>query len=292
MSTDRRGLLLFAPAGVYLIVVVGGSLLLALYLSMTDAGAGSLSGRFVALRNFGRAWSDPVARGALRNTVLVAFIAQSLATGLGLVLAGFLRRSFRGRTVLLFLILLPWAAPVSLGTLGWRWILDSLFSVLNWALRSVTVLGADSNPQWLGRPSLAMVSIIAVETWRAVPFATVILLAGLARLPVELDDAARVDGAAGWRKLIYVTIPLLRPVIIITWLIGVIFSASGMAVVQVLTGGGPFNSTHLTSSLAFQTGILTGELGPGVAVSLLVLPLLAGASILVLRVARRADVGF
>lgn len=292
MTSARRGFLLLAPTGVYLLVVVGGSLLLALYLSSTDAGAGSLSGEFVGAGNFARAWGDPVVRGAVRNTVLVAFVAQSLATVLGLVLAWLLRRPFRGRTALLFLILLPWAAPVALGTLGWKWILDSLFSVLNWALHAAHLLAADNNPQWLGRPSLAMMAIIAVETWRAVPFATVVLLAGLACLPSEVEDAARVDGAGRWGTLIHVTIPLLAPVIVITWLIGVIFSASGMAVVQVLTGGGPFNSTHLTSSLAFQTGIVSGELGPGAAVSLLALPLLAAASVLVLRVARHVDVGF
>jgi multiple sugar transport system permease protein len=291
MITGRRAAGLLTPAAVYLVAVVGGSLLLAAYLSTSDAAAGSLSGHFVGLGNFGRAWRDPVVRSALRNTVIVAVISQSLAILLGLVLASFLATRFRGRAVLLFLILLPWAAPVALGTLGWKWIFDSLFSVLNWALRAVPFVGVHAGPQWLGDPTLALVSIIAVETWRSIPFATVLLLAGFASLPSEVDDAARIDGAGGWRKLVHITVPLLTPVIAVVWLIGVVFVASGITVVEVLTAGGPLNSTHLASSWAFQTGIVFGELGPGAAISLLLFPLLAGASVLVLRAARRVDAG-
>jgi multiple sugar transport system permease protein len=277
------------PAAVYIGVVVGAALLLALYLSTTDALAGSLTGRSVGLGNFSRALGDATTIRSLRNTVLVAVTSQILATGFGLVLATFLARPFRGRVFLLFLILLPWAAPVALGALGWKWMFDSLFSVLNWLLQTARVLGVDDKPQWLADPVLALVSIIAVETWRSLPFATIVLLAGITGLPPELDDAARIDGAEGWRKWRYVTLPLLAPTIAVATLIGMIFAASGMAIVQLLTGGGPVNSTHVLSSWAFQVGIGSGQLGAGAAVALLSLPLLAVATIVVLHVVRRAE---
>jgi multiple sugar transport system permease protein len=274
---------------VYICLVVGAALLLALYLSTTDALAGSLTGRSVGLGNFSQALADATTLRSARNTVLVAVTSQILATGLGLVLAAFLARPFRGRLFLLFLIMLPWAAPVALGALGWRWMFDSLFSVLNWGLRTARVLGADDNPQWLADPTLAMVSIIVVETWRSLPFATVVLLAGISGLPPELDDAARLDGAEGWRKWRYVTLPLLGPTIAVATLIGMIFAASGMAIVQVLTGGGPVNSTHVLSSWAFQVGIVSGQVGAGAAVALLALPLLVVATVFVLRFVGRAE---
>lgn len=223
--------------------------------------------------------------------MLVAVTSQILATVLGLILASLLARPFRGRVLLLFLILLPWAAPVALGALGWKWIFDSLFSVLNWLLQTARVVGGDDSPQWLADPALALalVSIIAVETWRSLPFATIVLLAGITGLPSELDDAARIDGAEGWRKWRYVTLPLLAPTIAVATLIGMIFAASGMAIVQLLTGGGPVNSTHVLSSWAFQVGIASGQLGAGAAVALLSLPLLAVATIVVLQLVRRAE---
>lgn len=277
------------PAAVYIGVVVGVALLLALYLSTTDALAGSLTGHFVGLGNFSRALRDATTIRSIRNTVLVAVTSQLLATGFGLILASLLARPFRGRLFVLFLILLPWAAPVALGALGWKWMFDSLFSVLNWGLRTARVLGVDDNPQWLADPALAVVSIIAVETWRSLPFATIVLLAGITGLPSELDDAARLDGAEGWRKWRYVTLPLLAPAIAVATLIGMIFASSGMATVQVLTGGGPVNSTHVLSSWAFQVGIGSGQLGAGAAVALLLLPLLAVAAIVVLHFVRRAE---
>jgi multiple sugar transport system permease protein len=282
---------LLAPAGLYVGVVVAAGLLLAVYLSATDAVAGSLTGRFVGLGNFSRALRDSTALRAMRNTAIVALTSQTLATGLAVVLACFLARPFRGRRLFLFLILLPSAAPVALGALGWKWMFDSLFSVLNWALQSAHLIGAHDNPQWLGDPGLAMVSIVVVETWRSLPFSTIVLMAGLASLPSELDDAARIDGATGWRKLRYITLPLLAPTIAVSALVGMIFAASGMAIVQVLTAGGPLNSTHVVSSWAFQTGITSGELGAGAAVALLSVPPLAAASLLVLRLVRRVEPG-
>jgi multiple sugar transport system permease protein len=280
-----------APAGLYLGVVIAPALLLAVYLSTTDTVAGSLTGRFVGLGNFSRALQDPTALRALRNTAIVAVSSQMLATGLAVALAIFLARPFRGRRLVLFLILTPWAAPVALGTLGWRWIFDSLYSVLNWALEAAHLLQAGHHPQWLGDPELAMLSIVVVETSRSIPFATVVMLAGLASLPRELDDAARIDGAEGWRKFRYVTLPLLAPTIAVSVLIGMIFAASGMAVVQVLTAGGPVNSTHVTSTWAFQTGIMSGETGAGAAIALLSVPALAAASLLALRLVRRIEPG-
>ncbi len=282
---------MLVPAISFIILLVGGPLLLAIWLSFSDATGGSLSGDFVGLTNFTRAFESAIFRRALLNTFIFTIASQVLVLVLGRVLAGFLAKDFWGKWILRFFILLPWAAPIALGAIGWKWIFDSLYSVLNWTLQALQLITPAEFPRWLGEPTLAMISIIAVHAWRILPFATVIMLAGQASIPQEVEEAALVDGAVGWRKQIYVTLPMLLPVMTIALLFGIVFTATDMAVVYILTRGGPFNSTHMVSTWAFQTGVLSGSTGAGAAMSLTLFPILVVATILMLRFARRVDVG-
>jgi multiple sugar transport system permease protein len=145
-------------------------------------------------------------------------------------------------------------------------------------------------PQWLGQSTLAMAAIIFVHTWRIIPFATVIFLAGLASIPAEVEDAARVDGATGLKKFWYVTLPLQLPIATVALLFGIVFTATDMTVVYILTHGGPFNSTHMLTTWAFDTGINSAALGQGAAISLYLLPVLILVAVLMLRFARKVEV--
>ena len=216
---ERRFLapVLIAPAVIFVIVVVGVPLGWAIYLSLTDAIGGSLSGKFIGIDNFTNAWHDQNFRNALENTLIITFAAQVIVVIGAAILSHFLVRDFRGKWFLRLLVILPWAAPVSLVTLGWLWIFDSLFSVVNWTLGKMHLLGVvcgvfgvhgcgpGNPPQWLGSNKLAMFAIIVVHAWRVLPFAVVIFIAGLASIPTEVEDAAKIDGATGLRKLLYVT---------------------------------------------------------------------------------------
>ena len=289
---DRRVLapVLIGPAVLFVVLLVGGPFLLALYLSFTNAIAGSLEGDWIGFRNFTREWSNPIFRDALKNTFIFVFASQAIVLVGAKILANFLIRDFRGKWFLRFLIILPWAAPIALGVIGWKWVFDSLYSTINWTGRALGLVEPLNNPQWVGEPTLAMASIIAVHAWRLLPFATIIILAGLAGIPREIDDAAAVDGATGWRKMVYVTIPMLLPIMTIAVLFGIVFTATDMVVVFLLTNGGPFNSTQMITTWAFQTGILGGSLGAGAAVSLFLFPILLGVSVLMLLFARRSEV--
>jgi multiple sugar transport system permease protein len=281
---------LIAPAVLFILALVGGPLVLAIYLSLTDATAGSLTGEFVGLRNFTSEWSDPNFQTALKNTLFFTVAANAVIVVGAALLSHFLVREFRGRWILRALVLLPWAAPVALSTIGFLWIFDSLFSVVNWVLIHAHLVDKFNPPQWLGDRENAMAAIIAVHAWRLLPFATVIMIAGLASIPAEVDDAAKIDGARGLRKLWYVTLPLQLPIALIAVLFGIVFTATDMAVVYILTRGGPFNSTQMLPMWAFQTGINSGALGQGAAIALYLLPLLAIVSVLMLFFARRVEV--
>jgi multiple sugar transport system permease protein len=281
---------LIAPAIVFVALLVGGPFVLAVYLSFTNAIAGSLSGDFIGFENFTRQWSNPIFRDALKNTFIFVLASQVVVLILAKILANFLVRDFRGKWFFRFLVILPWAAPISLGVIGWKWAFDSLYSWINWIGRAIHVLGPQENPQWTGEPTLAMAAIVTAHAWRLIPFATIIIIAGLASIPKEVDDAAAVDGATGWRKMTFVTIPLLLPIITIAVLFGIVFTATDMVVVRLLTNGGPFNSTHMLTTWAFQTGIESRALGDGAAVALYMLPILFFVTILMLWFARRVEV--
>ena len=281
---------LIAPAVIFVGLLVGAPLVLSVYLSLTDATAGSLTGDFVGFRNYTDLWGDPNFRTALRNTIVFTLLANAIVILGASILAHFLIREFRGKWFLRFLILLPWAAPVALSTIGFLWIFDSLFSVVNWTLKWLHLVDQFNPPQWLGEPNKALAAITTVHAWRLLPFATVIMIAGLASIPTEVDDAARIDGAVGLRKLWYVTLPLQLPIALIAVLFGIVFTATDMAVVYILTRGGPFNSTQTLPMWAFQTGIQAGSLGQGAAIALFLLPVLAVVTVLMLLFARRVEV--
>jgi multiple sugar transport system permease protein len=135
-----------------------------------------------------------------------------------------------------------------------------------------------------------MASVIAVHTWHMLPFATVILLAGLTAIPKDIPEAAAVDGAGYFRTLFQITIPMMLPIINVAVLFGVIFTFTDMIVIFILTRGGPYDSTQVIPTLAFFTGILGSDLAEGAAISIFMLPVLVIATYLVLRSAYRAEV--
>jgi multiple sugar transport system permease protein len=288
---DRRlGKILLAPALAYIFLLVAIPFLLAVFLSLTNSSAGSLDFSFVGLQNFRSVLSSPVFLRALRNTFVFTLVSQGLVIVLGNFLARALMKPFRGKLLVRFLILLPWAAPISLATLGWLWIFDSTFSVINWILKVVGWLGPGEWYYWLGDPVLGMVAIITVHVWRMLPFSTVILLAGLTSIPKEIHEAADIDGAGALAKALQITLPMMLPILTVAVLFGVVFTFTDMSVVYLLTRGGPFNSTHVLASLAFQDGVLGGDVGRGASVAIFLVPLLVVMAVVMLRLSRRAEV--
>ena len=288
---DRAlGIALLAPAVVYIALLVGLPFGLAVLLSVTNSSAGSLDFSFVGLANFASVVGSSTFQRALRNTLVFTLISQGAVIVLGNVLARALMPRFRGRGLVRFLILMPWAAPISLATLGWLWIFDSTFSVINWLLKVVGFLGPGEWYYWLGDPTLGMVAITIIHVWRMLPFSTGILLAGLTAIPTEVHEAAALDGAGPVAKALWVTLPMMLPILSVAVLFGTVFTFTDMTVVYLLTRGGPYNSTHVLASLAFQEGVLGGDVGRGAAIAIFLLPVLAVMAVLMLRASRRAEV--
>jgi len=290
---ERRGFLaalLISPAVLFIAALVGIPFGLAIYLAFTNAGAGSLTGKWVGLANFRRILHDPIFRGSLWHTAEMTLISQAIVIVCAGLIAHALVHKFRGRWFLRFLILLPWAAPISLTVIGFLWFYDPQASIWNWFLIKLHIVDPFNKPNWLGTPRAAMASIITVQAWRTIPFATVIFLAGISSIPQEVDDASAIDGATGIKKFWYVSLPLQLPIALVAILFGIIFTATDMVVPYILTNGGPFNSTQMITTYSFATGINAGNIGEGAAISLFLLPVLAIVAIGMLVFARRAEV--
>jgi multiple sugar transport system permease protein len=281
---------MFMPAVVYIALLIGVPFVLAVLYAFSDARIGSTGLHLVGLENFRSILESPSFRKAIRNSVVFTLSAQAIVIVCSNILAMALEKPFRGRGFVRFLILLPWVAPVSLGTIGWKWILDSIYSVITWVLVALHVYKPYSAPMWLGEPHLAMASVILVHCWRLIPFSTVIMLAGRSAIPREIPEAAAIDGAGFWRTLFQINLPMMTPILSVAVLFGIIFTFTDMTVVYILTAGGPFDSTQTLPSLAFATGIAGSDLAAGAAISLFLVPVLVGVAYLMLRVAHRAEV--
>lgn len=289
------GPLMLLPAVLYIVALVGFPFFLAIAYSFSDVIVGDQSLDFVGLRNFSAIIKDATFQKSLRNTFIFMFASQALVLVLAKILALALSADFRGKWVVRLLILLPWTTPIALGTIAWLWMLDSVFSPIDWILREVNllgpgVLGSDSNLYYLGRAELAMLSVILVHTWRMLPLAAMIMVAGLASIPQDIKDAAAVDGAGFWRQYFQITLPLMLPIMLVAVLFGVVFTFTDMTVVYVLTRGGPIDNTQVLTSWAFFKGIEGGDLAQGAAIALFLFPILVGVVVLMLRLARRTEV--
>jgi multiple sugar transport system permease protein len=240
----------------------------------------------VGLRNFVTLANDPIFWQSVGNTVKFTAAATVLKAVGGLCMALVMNQNFRMKAFSRAMLLLPFIVPTVLSTVAWQWILDPGMGLFN---RLLVVSGlANPGPSWLGSPTLAMISIIMVNTWRGLPFFGISILAGLQTIPIELHESATIDGAGTWGRFRYVTLPSLLPVLFIVTTFSIIITFFDFQLVYVLTGGGPANSTHLMATYAYSISMGAGQMGLGSAVALSMVPVL-GLLLVLLTIYVRKD---
>ena len=288
--SELLGPLFIAPAILYVVVLVGLPFLLAVYYSISAFTIFDTSYRFVGAKNFFDILQSEVFRRTLANTFIFTIGAQVIGLLLGKFAAMLLMQEFPGRGFARALVVLPWAVPVSLATLAWLWMFDSLYSVINWTLALFGLIDPMNRPQWLGQEDLAMIAVTVVHAWRLFPFGVVIFIAGFTSVPKDVLDAATVDGAGFWRRNYQIILPIIMPIVVIALIFGTVFTFTDLSVVYLLTKGGPINSTQVLGSLAFQVGILSGDVAHGAAICLFLFPFLLIGVVFMLRVLRRREI--
>jgi multiple sugar transport system permease protein len=240
--------------------------------------------RFVGLRNYRAIFADPAVANAWLNTALYAFFGVVMTTLIGLGMALALRRPFRGRGLVLALLILPWALPGVVEGIIWSWIYDPTFGVLNSALRSLHLIS--QYQLWIsGNRVLSIFFIDLVQVWQTAPLAALLILASLQNIPDELHDAASMDGAGRLQELMSITLPLVRPGIAIAVVQALIASLNIFDQVYVLNGNASTGASVVMQT--YLTAFQNLNFGQGYALSFLLTLLTIGISVVALRLIYR-----
>lgn len=229
---------------------------------------------FVGLQNYARLMSDPEVWHSIQVSAIFTLLSVSLSFAIGLLLALILNRPLRGRAVIRSLFIVPWAIPAFVAALIWAWMYNDQFGIVGALLRQA---GMSRPPIFLSR-DYALWSLIVVMVWKSFPFQLVILLAGLQAIPADLYEAAAVDGAGAWRRFRSITVPLLRPVAVISILLAVINAFHYFPIPWILTRGGPSAATNVMPIATYQIAFGSGDLGYGAAAAYLMFAFIAAAS--------------
>ncbi len=268
------GLMFMLPCAVFLLFFLTYPLGLGVWLGFTDTRIGR-AGVFIGLENYQSLLDDSVFLLAVFNTLLYTIGASILKFALGLWLALLLNENLPFKSFFRAVVLLPWVVPTVLSAIAFWWIFDAQFSIISWALIKLGLI--DHNINFLGDSTNARASVIAANVWRGIPFVAISLLAGLQTIPPSLHEAATLDGASGWQRFRYITLPMLSPIIAVVMTFSVLFTFTDFQLIYVLTRGGPLNATHLMATLSFQRAIPGGQLGEGAAIAVAMIPFLLAA---------------
>jgi multiple sugar transport system permease protein len=290
LSERALGLALLAPMLLVLLLVIGYPLVDSLWLSLHRANlANPEQGQpFIGLDNYIRAFGQPAFWYAIQRTLYFTIFSVGLELGLGLLFAVLLNERFRGNLAARITMILPWALLTVANGVLWAWILNPTYGVFNALLVDLGILQAPKS--WLSDTFWTMNMIILADAWKTVPNMTLLLLAGLQPISYDLYESADVDGASRWQKFRYITLPLLRPVILVAVALRTIGAFRVFDIIYVLTGnGGPADSTKVISFYNYDQAFHYLFFGYGAAISWLITAFMIVMILIYMRLLRSED---
>ncbi len=264
--TNLIAALCLAPSAVLFIGVIFYPILRTLYASLCEVDKKAQPVRFGTLENFRAIFTSKVFMGDIIPQTLIwtgTVVVGTLIIAMFVAMA--LNEQLPGRRFMRATVLLPWATSLVITAAIFKWLLHPTQGPINGLLEAWGAMATP--PAWLARPDLAFASVIAVGIWVSIPFTSTVLLAGLQAIPDELYEAAVIDGASRWQRFRLVTLPLLRPVMLVAVLINVIHVFNSFPLIWTLTEGGPANQTHIIVTYLYRTAIWQREYGQGYAMA-------------------------
>jgi ABC-type sugar transport system permease subunit len=267
---ERLGWFMAAPGLLMIAAVALYPILHTFWLSLhtvklTEPGLGQ---PFVGLQNYIHLLSDDRTLNALWNTVIFTVSSVSLEFVFGLAIALLIHRNFFGRGIVRAAVLVPWAVPTVVSAMMWKFMYNDQYGVINDILEKLGIIS--SYKAWLGDASWALTSLIITDVWKTTPFIALLLLAGLQLIPGELYESAKVDGASAWKRFWHITLPMLKPTILVALLFRTLDAFRVFDIVMVMTGGGPGNSTEVISTYAYKVLMRYLDFGNGSALAVIV----------------------
>jgi multiple sugar transport system permease protein len=281
--SDRHiGWLLVLPAALLILALSIYPLLYSVWVAFVNYDFQVPGHAFVGLQNFREIVNDPIARSSLLNTLILSVASVAAEFALGLLLALAMVERFRGRGLIMPILIVPlFISPVIVGQF-WSLLLQQPFGPTNYVLS--LLLGRPVEISWLTQTPWNFIAIITADVWQWTPFMFVILLSGLSAIAPELYEAAELDGATRWQSFYYVTVPLLTPIILLAITFRLLDAIKLFDVIYVMTGGGPGSSTYTVSFYLYQIGFQQFHLSKATAGSWIFLLL---SAILILALVRR-----
>jgi multiple sugar transport system permease protein len=286
-AADMLGRAAFiAPAGVLLLAVLAYPILYTIEISFSELDLGSFAPtEFVGWDNYQAVLEDGRFWTALRVTAVYLALALPLQMVLGFGIAFLVNAEWRGRGVVRAMFIIPMVvAPVVAGGV-WRMLIDPLWGIVNWALGFLGIPALD----WLGDPTLAMITIVVIDTWRWTPFVTLIATAALLSLPKDVFEAAAIDGANWWRVFWSITLPLLVPIIAATFVVRWLGAVKMFDIALAATLGGPGRATSVINLFIYEEAFRSLKFAESAAMSVIVLVLTLGLTLLFLRGAKTLE---
>jgi trehalose/maltose transport system permease protein len=219
--------------------------------------------KWVGLQNYRELWHDTIFRQSVWETIKFTLITVSFEFVLGIIIALVVNSNFKGRGAMRAAMLVPWAIPTVVAAQMWKWMFDDVFGVINDAGVRLHIL--HHSVAWISQPSTALAAVSAVDIWKTTPFVALLLLAGLQVIPRDLYEAADVDGASKWQQFWRITLPLLRPAILVTLIFRTLDALRVFDVFYVFYGNRP--DTQTMAIYAQSTIVSDGHVGYGSAIS-------------------------
>ena len=259
------------PLIVYLMCILVFPMCWGVYISFTNKTIGGTA-VFTGLKNYIRLLTDGEYWNSIFNTVKFTASTILLKMFFGTLMALALNMEFKGRNVVRALLMIPWTLPNIVAVYNWRWIFNSSGGIANYLLKAVGLI--DKDLIWFGSAGLAMATIIIANVWRGTPFFGISILAKLQTIPRDYYEAAQIDGASAIQSFLYITLPEIKDVVILSALMSTIWTINEFETVWNLTGGGPNGSTQVMNVYSYKTAMRSMMLGRGIAVAVLAMPVL------------------
>lgn len=281
---DAADYLFVLPAVLFLAVFLVYPILYNVRLSFIQVTASDLlsgSVAFVGLKNYQEIFQDPLTRLAALNTLTFTVASLFFQIVISMALAVLYRQTFPGSRLMRSLYLAGWAVPVLVSGTVFKWLFDGDSGLVNYALR---LIGLSSAPLfWTADQGLALTSTVIANIWLGIPFNLALLYAALQTIPRELYEAAAIDGAKAWSRFFRITLPLIKPALLSTLILGMIYTVKQFELIWTMTQGGPLNSSQVVSTAAYTYTFGQFEFGHGAALLNLTALFLFGATLLYLR---------
>ena len=292
MKKNKLGYILIAPAVIGILLMSIYPLLSGVVMSfqennMVKAGTGEI-GIFIGLKNYLTLFKDEVFLTSLKNTVFWTIANLILQMSLGIVTALLLNQKMKMRLVYRVSVLIPWIVPSVVAALNWRWMYDSKNGIINIFLTKTGII--PEGIAWLGETSSAMIAVIIESVWKGMPFVMLLVLAGLQSIPLDMYEAAYIDGANKFQTLTKNTLPYIKDSILIAGILTTIYTINNFNAIWLMTAGGPLDSTEILFTHAYKKAFLQYDFGASAAISTIMFSIILILTIVYTRLlGRRKD---